>query len=119
MSTPQADSYVVVGRKEKFAYGLGDLASNLSFGFVSLFLLYFYTDIYGLTAAQASLIFVIARVVDAVFNLLVGYFIDKTQTKHGKLRPYLLYGSIPLGVLTVVCCMFRCRAKLPSFFSFI
>ncbi|RJX71952.1 MFS transporter [Vibrio sinensis] len=103
MSTPQADSYVVVGRKEKFAYGLGDLASNLSFGFVSLFLLYFYTDIYGLTAAQASLIFVIARVVDAIFNLLVGYFIDKTQTKHGKLRPYLLYGSIPLGVLTVIC----------------
>lgn len=45
----------------------------------------------------------IARVLDAIFNIFVGYFIDKTQTRHGKLRPYLLYGAIPLGVLTILC----------------
>ncbi|WP_447879086.1 MFS transporter [Serratia fonticola] len=98
-----SDSYVKVGVREKIGYGFGDLASNLSFGFVSLFLLFFYTNIYGISAVQASLIFVIARVLDAIFNIFVGYFIDKTQTRHGKLRPYLLYGAVPLGILTVLC----------------
>ncbi|VFS55070.1 Inner membrane symporter yicJ [Kluyvera cryocrescens] len=65
-------SYVVIGVKEKIGYGFGDLASNLSFGFVSLFLLFFYTNIYGISAVQASLIFVIARVIDAIFNILIG-----------------------------------------------
>ena len=98
-----SDSYVKVSVREKIGYGFGDLASNLSFGFVSLFLLFFYTNIYGISAVQASLIFVIARVVDAIFNIFVGYFIDKTQTRHGKLRPYLLYGAVPLGILTILC----------------
>ncbi len=98
-----SDSYVVIGVKEKVGYGLGDFASNLSFGFVSLFLLFFYTDIYGISAAQASLIFVIARVIDALFNILVGFFVDKTHSRYGKLRPWLLYGSLPLGFLTVLC----------------
>lgn len=98
-----SDSYVKVSIREKIGYGFGDLASNLSFGFVSLFLLFFYTNIYGITAVQASLIFVIARVLDAIFNLFIGYFIDKTQTRYGKLRPYLLFGAVPLGLLTVLC----------------
>ncbi len=96
-------SYVVIGVKEKIGYGFGDFASNLSFGFVSLFLLFFYTNIYGISAVQASLIFVIARVVDAAFNILIGFAIDKTHSRYGKLRPWLLYGSIPLGFLTVLC----------------
>jgi GPH family glycoside/pentoside/hexuronide:cation symporter len=98
-----SDSYVKVSVREKIGYGFGDLASNLSFGFVSLFLLFFYTNIYGITAVQASLIFVIARVLDALFNIFVGYFIDKTHTRYGKLRPYLLFGAVPLGILTVLC----------------
>lgn len=96
-------SYIKIGTLEKIGYGFGDLASNLSFGFVSLFLLYFYTNIYGISAAEASLIFVIARVLDAVFNIFIGYAVDKTHSRHGKLRPYLLYGSIPLGILTILC----------------
>ena len=96
-------SYVVIGVKEKIGYGFGDFASNLSFGFVSLFLLFFYTNIYGISAVQASLIFVIARVVDAIFNILIGFAIDKTHSRYGKLRPWLLYGSVPLGLLTVLC----------------
>jgi GPH family glycoside/pentoside/hexuronide:cation symporter len=96
-------SYVVLGVKEKIGYGFGDLASNFSFGFVSLFLLYFYTDIYGISGIEASLIFVIARVVDAVFNIIIGYLVDKTHTRYGKLRPYLLFGAVPLGILSVLC----------------
>lgn len=96
-------SYVVVGVREKIGYGFGDFASNLSFGFVSLFLLFFYTNIYGISAVQASLIFVLARVIDAIFNIMLGFVIDKTRSRYGKLRPWLLYGSIPLGFLTVLC----------------
>ncbi|WP_337018117.1 MFS transporter [Leclercia sp. AS011] len=96
-------SYVKVSVREKIGYGFGDLASNLSFGFVSLFLLFFYTNIYGITAVQASLIFVIARVLDALFNIFIGYVIDKTNTRYGKLRPYLLFGAVPLGLLTILC----------------
>nr|WP_269059495.1 MFS transporter [Enterobacter hormaechei] len=98
-----SDSYVNVSVREKIGYGLGDMASNLSFGFVSLFLLFFYTNVCGITAVQASLIFVIARVLDALFNICIGYVIDKTNTRYGKLRPYLLFGAVPLGVLTVLC----------------
>ena len=103
MSGTANQSYVVVSAKEKFGYGLGDFASNLSFGFVSLFLLFYYTDVYGISAAQASFIFVAARVIDAVFNLLIGVAVDRTDTRHGKLRPYLLFGALPLGALTVLC----------------
>lgn len=106
MTRPISSSYVNVSVTEKIGYGLGDFASNLSFGFVSLFLLFYYTDVYGITAAQASIIFVAARVVDAIYNLIIGYFVDKTSTKHGKLRPYLLYGAVPLGLLTVLCFLF-------------
>lgn len=96
-------SYVVPGVREKVGYGLGDFASNLSFGFVSLFLLFFYTNIYGISAAQASVIFVISRVTDAIFNIFIGFVVDKTHSRYGKLRAWLLYGSLPLGILTVLC----------------
>jgi len=104
MSAPALSAAdVKLGLREKVAYGLGDMASNLSFGAVSLFLLFFYTNIFGLSAGEASLIFLIARIIDALFNILLGYAIDKTHSRHGKLRPYLLYGALPLGVLTVLC----------------
>ena len=104
MSAPVVSTAdVKLGMGEKIAYGLGDMASNLSFGAVSLFLLFFYTNIFGLSAGEASLIFLIARIIDALFNILLGYAIDKTHSRHGKLRPYLLYGALPLGVLTVLC----------------
>lgn len=99
----QSSSYVVLGVKERVGYGFGDFASNLSFGFISLFLLFFYTDIYGLTATEASMVFVISRIIDAGFNILTGYFVDKTNTRFGKLRPYLLFGAVPLGILAVLC----------------
>lgn len=98
-----SDSYINVSVREKIGYGFGDLASNLSFGFVSLFLLFFYTNIYGISAVQASLVFVIARIIDAIFNIVVGYLIDKTQTRYGKLRPWLLFGAVPLGILSILC----------------
>lgn len=103
MQESHSSSYVTLKVKEKFAYGLGDGASNISLAFITIFLLYFYTDIYGLTAAQGSIILLVGRVSEAIFNLVLGYLIDKTHSKYGKLRPYILFGCTPLALLTVFC----------------
>lgn len=87
--------------KEKLSYGVGDGACNISLGLVTLFLLYFYTDIYGLTAAQGGTIFLVGRIVEAVFNLFLGYKIDTYQTEKDKFKPFIFYGAIPLGLITV------------------
>ena len=65
------------------------------------FLLFFYTDVYGLSAAVAGGVFLVARIVDAVTDPIMGFIADRTSTRWGKFRPYLLFGPIPLGVITV------------------
>lgn len=100
---PLGAGFVSLTIREKLGYGMGDFASNISFTLVTLFILSFYTDVYGLTVEQASLILFVARLLDAIFNLVIGQLIDRTHTRHGKLRPYVLYGSLPLGVMTVLC----------------
>lgn len=97
------DSSARIGVVEKIGYGLGDFASNLSFGFVSLFMLFFFTNVYGISATDAALIFAIARVADGIYNLFIGYIIDITNSRFGKMRPFILFGAVPLGVLTVLC----------------
>ena len=76
------DSSARIGVVEKIGYGLGDFASNLSFGFVSLFMLFFFTNVYGISATDAALIFAIARVADGIYNLFIGYIIDITNSRH-------------------------------------
>ncbi len=85
----------------KLGYGMGDLASNLVFQMTVIFLLIFYTDVLGISAAAAGAIFFAARVWDAVNDPIMGVLVDKTKSKHGKARVYLLYGSIPLAIATV------------------
>ncbi len=86
---------------EKLAYGLGDFASNLIFATVSTFLMYYYTDIYGLPAVAVGAILFVARFVDALWDLVLGTLIDRTRTRWGQCRPYLLFAS-PLLALCVV-----------------
>ena len=86
---------------EKLAYGLGDFASNLIFATVSTFLMYFYTDIYGLPAVGVGTILFVARFVDALWDLLLGTLIDRTNTRWGQCRPYLLFASPLLAVCVV------------------
>lgn len=87
--------------KEKLGYGLGDLASTLIFATVTTFLMYFYTDVYGLSAAAVGTLFFVARMIDAISDPLMGAIADRTQTRWGKFRPYILFGALPLGVLAV------------------
>lgn len=98
----QEASTHVLTTKEKVSYGLGDLASNFVWGMVSSYLLYFYTDVYGLAAGAVGTLFLVARIWDAVNDPIMGAIVDRTNTKHGKARPYLLYLAIPLGVISVL-----------------
>ena len=83
---------------EKLGYGLGDTASNFFFQVFNIFLLYYYTDIFGLSAAAVGTMFLVTKIVDAVSDPVMGLVADRTSTRWGKFRPYLLWMAIPYGV---------------------
>lgn len=88
---------------EKFGYSLGDLAANLVFQTLMTYLAYFYTDIYGLNSTDATAImFIVGTVAAFGFNPIIGALADRTNSKWGKFRPWVLYTSIPLGIISVM-----------------
>ncbi len=84
--------------RQRIGYGSSDFACNLIWQMISLYLLYFYTDVMHLNAAQVSIMFLVTRVIDGFTDLGVGYLIDKTNTKWGKSRPWILGGAIPFAL---------------------
>jgi GPH family glycoside/pentoside/hexuronide:cation symporter len=88
--------------KEKIGYGLGDTASHFVWDMVGFWILIFYTDTYGISAAAAGTIMLIARVWDMVSDPVMGIIADKTNTRWGKFRPYLLWMAFPYSVLAVL-----------------
>ncbi|MGB6151168.1 MAG: MFS transporter [Pricia sp.] len=89
--------------KEKIGYSLGDLAANLVFQTLVTYLAYFYTDIYGLKANDASAVTLVVGLIAAfVFNPLMGIIADRTVTRWGKFRPWILWTAIPLGVTAIL-----------------
>ena len=98
-SPAKARSWVSFG--EKVGYGLGDTASNLYWQMFMNFLLFFYTDVFGITAAAAGTMMLIVRSWDTFLDPVVGVIADRTQTRWGHYRPYLLWGSVPLAVIGV------------------
>jgi GPH family glycoside/pentoside/hexuronide:cation symporter len=88
---------------EKIGYSLGDLAANLVFQTLMTYLAYFYTDIYGLKAGHASVImFTVGIVAAFVFNPVIGAIADRTVSKWGKFRPWILFTAIPLGAIALL-----------------
>ena len=85
--------------KEKVGYGLGDMASNFYMGFFGLFLLYYYTDVFGISPAAAATMLLVTKVVDAISDPAMGLIADRTNTRWGKYRPYLLWMAIPYALL--------------------
>jgi GPH family glycoside/pentoside/hexuronide:cation symporter len=85
--------------REKLGYGLGDTASNFFFTTFNIFLLYYYTDIFGLAAAAVGTMFLVTKIIDAVSDPIMGLIADRTNSRWGKFRPYLLWAAIPYGVL--------------------
>lgn len=88
--------------KEKIGYSLGDTASNLFFQTFMLFLLYFYTDVFGLPAAAVGTLFLVTRIWDAVNDPIMGTIADRTNTRWGKFRPYILLFALPFGIMGVL-----------------
>ncbi|MFV0469645.1 MAG: MFS transporter [Dysgonomonas sp.] len=88
--------------KEKIGYGLGDAASSMFWKLFGMYLLFFYTDVFGIDAAVVGTMFLITRIWDSFFDPIVGVISDRTETKWGKFRPYLLYIAIPFGVIGVL-----------------
>ena len=89
--------------KEKIGYSLGDLAANLVFQTLITYLAYFYTDIYGLSTDHSSIIMLSVGLIAAfAFNPIIGALADRTDTKWGKFRPWILYTAVPLGVVALL-----------------
>ncbi|MGB5720528.1 MAG: MFS transporter [Woeseiaceae bacterium] len=84
---------------EKVGYGLGDMASNFYMGFFGLFLLYYYTDVFGISPAAAATMLLLTKIVDAISDPAMGLIADRTQSRWGKYRPYLLFAAIPYALL--------------------
>lgn len=87
--------------KEKFGYGLGDMASNIVYQAVINVLMYFYTDVYGIEAAVAGTLMVVVRFFDAITDPIMGAIADRTRTRWGRYRPWLLWCAVPYGILAV------------------
>jgi len=88
-----------VSVKEKIAYALGDASANIAWRGVSIFLFIFYTDVFGLNPATVGLLFLIARFGDGVVDVFMGVIGDRTKSRHGKFRPWILWTALPLGVI--------------------
>jgi GPH family glycoside/pentoside/hexuronide:cation symporter len=87
---------------EKISYGSGDFASSIFWALFSMFLLFFYTDVFGITAAAAGTMFLVTRLWDALNDPLMGMIGDRTKTKWGKFRPYLLFVALPFAIIGIL-----------------
>ena len=103
-STDAGVSHHKLGLVEKIGYGLGDTASNILFQAWNFFLMVFYTDVFGLDASVAAFMFLVTRLWDMITDPIMGMIADRTNTRWGKFRPYLLWMAVPFGVLA--CAMF-------------
>ena len=84
---------------EKIGYALGDTASNIAWRTLTTFLLVFYTDVFGISAAVAGVLLLITRLSDGVTDVMMGMIADRTQTSKGKFRPWILWTAVPFGVI--------------------
>lgn len=103
------------GWVERISYGLSDAADNLIFQMMSSYLLFFYTDVYGLKAIDVGILFAIARAVDVIESVVLGLMIDRTHSKYGKSRPFFLWYALPyvlVAILTFVTPDFSGGGKL-------
>lgn len=84
--------------KEKIGYALGDGAANIAWRGVATFLFIFYTDVFGINPAAVGLLMLIARLGDGVIDVIMGIICDRTNSKYGRFRPWILWTAIPLGI---------------------
>ncbi|MDR1003624.1 MAG: MFS transporter [Prevotellaceae bacterium] len=88
--------------REKIGYGFGDMASSMFWKIFSYYLPFFYSNVYGLSLADTALLLLITRIWDAVSDPMMGIIADRTHSRHGKYRPYLLWVAVPFAVCGVL-----------------
>lgn len=88
-----------ISLKEKIGYAFGDAGSNIAWRTMSTFLLIFYTDVYGLAPATAGVLLLVARLSDGLTDILMGIIGDRTKTKMGQFRPWILWTAVPFGLI--------------------
>lgn len=88
--------------KEKIGYGFGDAASNFYWAIIGSYLVFFYTDIFGISAAAVAVMMVVTKFIDACTDPVIGALADRTNTRWGKFRPYLLFGALPMAGAAVL-----------------
>ncbi|HLQ70439.1 MAG TPA: MFS transporter [Bacillota bacterium] len=99
----ESKGFYKLSHVQRIGFGSGDLAQNLIYQTVSMYLLIFYTNVFGISAAAAGVMFLVVRVVDVIWDPIVGAFVDKRNPKMGKYRSYLILGGIPLTVFAILC----------------
>ena len=87
---------------EKIGYGFGDMASSMFWKLFGAYLMIFYTDVFGLPAAVVGTMFLITRIWDSAFDPIVGVVADRTHSRWGKFRPYLLWLAVPFGIIGIL-----------------
>src|SRR3954453_2262378 len=88
---------------EKLAYGLGDAAANFVFQTQITFLMFFYTDVFGIAARDAGTILLFSRLLDAFNDPMIGALADRTTTRWGQYRPWILWSALPMAIVLVLC----------------
>jgi glycoside/pentoside/hexuronide:cation symporter, GPH family len=104
-ASPQVSAFDAPGKLrviEKVGYGLGDTASNLYWKFFEFFLMYFYTDVFGISARAAGTMLLVTKIWDAINDPVFGYMADRTRTAWGRFRPYLVWMSVPFAVTGIL-----------------
>ena len=89
--------------RERIGFSAGDLAQNLIYQTVSIWLLFFYTNVYGLKPSVSAVMFLVVRIIDVIWDPIVGAFIDKANPRWGKYRSWLLFAGIPLAAFAMLC----------------
>lgn len=97
-AAPPPDKDKGLKLSEYVGYALGDMASNLFFVTFNIFLIYYYVDVWAIPAASISFMMLVTRLWDAINDPMMGLIADRTNTRWGKFRPYLLWGAIPYGI---------------------
>ena len=101
--TQGAKGFYKLSWLQRIGFGSGDLAQNLIFQVICTYLLFFYTDIYGLTPSAVAVMFLVGNVANVIWDPIVGTLIDKSNPRFGKYRSYLLYVGIPLSGFAILC----------------
>ena len=99
----EAKGFYKLSWMQRIGFGAGDMAQNLIYQTVSIWLLFFYTNVFGLKPGPAALMFLVVRLVDVLWDPVVGTIVDKGNPKWGKYRSWLVLGGIPLVGLAILC----------------